>query len=268
MPITDTGPPDARATDSPKSINQLVASTPPGLILRDLRLDYDGQPLLFIAHETIAGGRTTCLLGPSGVGKTSLLRAIAGLLKPASGTVTATDRQPLTNRLAYMPQSDCLMPWLSVLQNVVLGKRLRGERITAGDRERAEFLLQQVGLADKAGRLPNTLSGGEKQRTALARVLFEDRAIVLMDEPFSALDAITRSELQALGAELLAGRTVILITHDPLEAIRLSHDIRILSGHPARLGTAITLDGAPPRSSDSAAIWQHHEQLMTALQAS
>jgi len=95
--------------------------------------------------------------------------------------------------------------------------------------------------------------------------LFEDCAIVLMDEPFSALDAITRTQLQALTARVLKHRTVLMITHDPLEAIRLGDDIRILDGKPARMSASIRLDGVPPRPTNTKAVWQHHEQLLTQL---
>ena len=105
--------------------------------------------------------------------------------------------------------------------------------------ERARELLAMVGLAGTERALPATLSGGMRQRVALARTLMEDRPIILMDEPFSSLDAITRYQLQALAADMLSGRTVLLVTHDPLEALRLGHRIHVLSGRPAELDGAI-----------------------------
>lgn len=142
-----------------------------------------------------------------------------------SGTIAAGDGAPLPGRIAWMAQSDLLMPWLSVEANVLLGAGLRGER---EDHDRARALIARVGLADHAGRLPSELSGGQRQRAALARTLMEDRPLILLDEPFSALDARTRAGMQALAAELLAGRTVILVTHDPAEAARLGHRILLL----------------------------------------
>jgi putative hydroxymethylpyrimidine transport system ATP-binding protein len=207
-------------------------------------LTYDGTPLFRDLAFRLEAGIWTCLLGPSGVGKSSLIRLIAGLAPTASGTVRCSDGRPLAGRLAWMAQQDSLLPWLSVLGNVTLGARMRGE---APDRARALRLIDQVGLAEKARHLPATLSGGQRQRTALARTLMEDRPLVLMDEPFSALDAITRARLQALAATLLAGRTVLLVTHDPLEALRLGHRIHIMAGSPARIETAIQPDGLPPR---------------------
>jgi len=191
------------------------------------------------------GGRTLCLLGPSGAGKSTLLRLIAGLLPPSPDThIHAGDGRPVTGRVAWMGQQDLLCPWLDVLENVLLGARLRGQ---APDRDRARDLLDAVGLAGRGDARPDELSGGQRQRVALARTLMEDRPLVLMDEPFAALDAITRWRLQALAARLLEGRTVILVTHDPREALRLGHEVRVLAGFPARLGPAIAPPGLPPR---------------------
>ncbi len=161
------------------------------------------------------------LLGPSGVGKSSLARLIAGLPCPAhlAGGIAASDGAPLAGRVTLMAQTDQLLPWADALANVTLGARLRGDR---PDRDRALALLGRVGLEGHANRRPATLSGGQRQRLALARTLIEDRPVVVLDEPFSALDAATRADMQDLAAEVLTGRTVILITHDPLEAARLA----------------------------------------------
>jgi putative hydroxymethylpyrimidine transport system ATP-binding protein len=140
-----------------------------------------------------------------------------------------------------MDQRDLLLPWLNVLDNVCLGARLRGE---TADHQRALSLLQRVGLRDEAQALPAALSGGMRQRAALARTLMEDRAIVLMDEPFSAVDALTRLRLQDLAAELLGARTILLVTHDPMEALRLGHRILIIWSGSANFGRS----GQSPRS--------------------
>ena len=167
-------------------------------------------------------GAWTCLLGPSGAGKSTLGRLVAGLPGPArlDGSIAASDGGALPGRVALMAQADPLLGWASALGNVTLGARLRGER---ADNDRARALLAQVGLAGLELRRPAQLSGGQRQRVALARTLMEDRPVVVLDEPFSALDAATRAAMQDLAARLLAGRTVILITHDPLEAARLAH---------------------------------------------
>ena len=173
-----------------------------------------------------------------------------GLLQhPATrGEVVASDGQPIQGRLAWMGQKDLLYPWLSVRDNVALGARLRGEKV---DRARVAALLDQVELSSCADARPATLSGGMRQRAALARTLYEDRPIVLMDEPFSALDTLTRTRIQTLAATLLAGRTVVLITHDPQEACRLSHRLLVLSAADGDIDDSHHLAGTPPRAPDA-----------------
>jgi putative hydroxymethylpyrimidine transport system ATP-binding protein len=170
----------------------------------------------------------------------------------------------LSGRVSYMAQADSLMPWLSVLDNVLIGYRLRGEH-TALLREQAMSLLAKVGLAKVALLRPDALSGGMRQRAALARTLLEDRPIVLMDEPFSALDAITRLQLQELAAELLVGRTVLLVTHDPLEALRLGHVVYVMAGLPAQLQLALSLPGSLPRDPTAPNLLTHHAELLHQL---
>jgi putative hydroxymethylpyrimidine transport system ATP-binding protein len=243
----------------------LTASPPLAVSLRAARLVY-GELTLFDGLDLkLTGGGFTCLLGPSGIGKTSLLRLLAGLTSPGiSGELRGGDGRPLTGRVAYMAQQDLLLPWLNVLNNVTFGSRLRGER---ADRERALNLLARVGLADFALARPDTLSGGMRQRAALARTLMEDRPIVLMDEPFSGLDALTRLRLQALATELLAGRTVLLITHDPLEALRMGEHILIMNGRPATLSTLPDLPGIPPRDPGDPAVQTAYRAILRRLEA-
>jgi putative hydroxymethylpyrimidine transport system ATP-binding protein len=226
----------------------------PDVRVRGARLAFGGVSLFDALDVDLAGGEITCLLGPSGVGKTSLLRLIAGLADAAQGQVSDPHSRPLDGQIAYMAQQDLLLPWLSARANVLLGPRLRGEAVPKAMRARADDLLARVGLADAADARPAQLSGGMRQRVALARTLMEDRPVVLMDEPFAGLDAITRYELQARAAELLAGRTVLLVTHDPLEALRLGHRIRVLAGRPARLDDSVGAPpGSPPRPADQVA---------------
>ena len=209
----------------------------------------------------LPAGQLTALLGASGVGKTSLLRVLAGFV-PAGGRVTTDEGAPLGGLVAYMGQEDLLLPWRSALANVVLGARLRGVR---PDHGRAMGLLEAVGLAGRHAALPATLSGGMRQRVALARTLYEDRPVVLMDEPFSGLDQLSRARMQTLAAGLLRGRTVLLITHDPLEACRLAHHIRVMSGFPAMLSAPLKLASATPRAVDDAAVLQTQGALLRTL---
>lgn len=173
-------------------------------------------------------GHWTCLLGGSGVGKTTILRLLAGLQSAVNftGDITSTDNTPIAPRIAYMAQSDLLLPWSTVRENVMLGARLRGEKPNA---EKLDEILERVYLTEHAHKKPSQLSGGQRQRVALARTLLEDKPVILLDEPFSALDAQTRARMQDLAVELLAGRTVLMVTHDPAEAARLSHSVAVLS---------------------------------------
>jgi putative hydroxymethylpyrimidine transport system ATP-binding protein len=210
--------------------------------------------------------RWTSLLGPSGVGKTTLLRLIAGLDTGMKfeGTVKADDGGPLAPRIAWMGQSDLLLPWADVLGNVTLGARLRRNRIDAA---RARDLIHRVGLSDHAHKRPHQLSGGQRQRAALARTLMEDRALLLLDEPFSALDSRTRVEMQELAGQLLQDRTVLLVTHDPLEATRLSHDAYLMSdGGQGGALAPLALPSIPPvRPIDAPETMQAQAQLFSQL---
>ncbi|MFS1898613.1 ABC transporter ATP-binding protein [Vibrio cyclitrophicus] len=212
-------------------------------------------------HATLSGlslslnaGKWTVLLGRSGCGKTTVLRYLAGLLDGKvewQGTLATSDELPLTDRIAYMAQQDLLLPWLSVIDNVCLSHRFQN---SASDKalqtNQALELLAAVGLADHASTLPDQLSGGMRQRVALARTLMQDKPVVLMDEPFSALDAVTRHKLQSLACELLKGKTVVLITHDPQEAVRLADNLYVLQGTPANAQSLSVPNTATPRVLD------------------
>ncbi|WP_116132345.1 ABC transporter ATP-binding protein [Tropicimonas sp. IMCC34043] len=223
---------------------------------------FGAVPLFAPLTLRIDAGAWSCLLGPSGSGKSTILRLIAGLETGVDfdGTITASDGRPVAPRVAYMAQTDLLLPWLDVLGNVTLGARLRAE---TPDLAAAMALVDRLGLSEHAHKRPAQLSGGQRQRVALARTLMEDRPVVLLDEPFSALDARTRADMQELAAETLAGRTVLLVTHDPGEAARLGHRVCLLdrnglveSPPPATL---------PVRAVDDAAMLAFQARLLTAL---
>lgn len=226
------------------------------------RLNFDGMTLFEGLNLTLKAGLWTCLMGVSGVGKSTLLRLVAGLIPDETSAAVTAEGGALEGQIAYMAQDDLLLPWLTVFDNITLGARLRGQEFSPG---RALRLLEQVGLLPSAYELPATLSGGMRQRAALARTLMEDRPVVLMDEPFSALDTITRVRLQDLAAEMLRGRTVLLVTHDPLEAFRLADRIHVMSGRPAVLFEPIEPEGAAPRDVRDAALLEGQAELLDRL---
>ena len=257
--MTTTLEPDLVSTGVGK-----VTMITPSIRLEGITLQYQTKTLFEDLSASIHGSEWSVVLGRSGVGKTSLLRLIAGLSADATGQVSASDHLPLENRIAYLNQHASLMPWLSVIDNVLLGYTLRGEKTTAL-RDKALNLLEHAGLANNANQKPLQLSGGMKQRVALVRTLMEDKPIGLLDEPFSALDAITRLHIQNLAADLLRNRTVLLITHDPLEALRLGQHIYVLSGAPAYLQRMTTPSGSIPRSATDVDLLCHEAELIAAL---
>jgi len=184
----------------------------------------------------IKAGEFVSVVGPTGCGKSTLLNMAAGLLPPSSGEVLVFG-QPLkgiNTRAGYMFQSDALMPWRSALHNVMLGLQYRGMPDDEA-RDQAQVWLQRVGLGDFGDRYPHQLSGGMRKRTALAQVLALDPDIILMDEPFSALDIQTRQLMEDEVLELWAAKkkAVLFITHDLDEAIAMSDRVVVLSAGPA-----------------------------------
>lgn len=245
-----------------------MLSKAPQIVIKNAFLSYDDVVLFDHLNFSIQAGKCTCLLGPSGVGKTTLLRLIANLITDDEktifrGIINGHDNSPLTNLVSYMAQTDLLLPWLTALENTLLGYRLRGD-LTDTILTRAKLLFKQVGLENAIDKYPATLSGGMKQRVALIRTLLEDKPIVLMDEPFSALDAITRFQLQNLATGLLHNKTVLVVTHDPMEALRIADEIIIMSGQPVTLKN-ISLTTSTPRNLNDKEVIQYQEILFEAL---
>ncbi len=237
----------------------------PGIILENLSFAFSGTALFSRLNFEIPGGQWTCLLGPSGCGKSTLLRLISGSLgRSFSGSIRFDNGQAGQNLTAWMAQKDLLLPWLTVRSNALLGARLRGE-VTQERVRSAESLLRAAGLGDCLEAYPSSLSGGMRQRVALVRTLMENRPVILMDEPFSALDALTRLKLQDLALNLLQGTTVLLVTHDPYEALRLGHRIQVMTGRPGRLSSPVLPPGRPPRNLDESEVAALHTRLFERL---
>ncbi|REC96191.1 ABC transporter ATP-binding protein [Kushneria indalinina] len=238
--------------------------TSDGLWVHQARLAFGDRVLFDDVSLSLPAPGWSCLLGRSGCGKSSLLRMMAGLSVSNDAHLTMVDasHHPFEQRIAWMGQQDLLLPWRRVIDNVQLGAVMRGER---ADPDRAMALLEKTGLGWAARRYPQTLSGGERARVALARTLYEQAPLVLMDEPFAALDAMTRLDIHARACELLSDRIVLMVTHDPLEALRLGDQLLIMRGSPARIERVLPPEGAPPRDPTTASMSRHHGELLTAL---
>ncbi|CAO3411803.1 ABC transporter, ATP-binding protein (cluster 1, maltose/g3p/polyamine/iron); ABC transporter, ATP-binding protein (cluster 10, nitrate/sulfonate/bicarbonate) [Azospirillum largimobile] len=213
---------------------------------------YDGaHPMFRSLALTARPGEFVALLGPSGCGKTTLLNLLSGFLPPDSGRITIDGETvtPEMPALGYVFQSPQLFPWLNVLDNVRFGLRMAGRLPDADQRDKALAALALVGLEAGAGKFPHQLSGGMQQRVALARALVLEPRLLLMDEPFAALDAITRA---TLNEELLRlcgrlGQTVLFITHDVEEAVFLADRVVLLGIAPAGIHSELAIDLPRPR---------------------
>jgi ABC-type nitrate/sulfonate/bicarbonate transport system ATPase subunit len=199
---------------------------------------------------TILQGRFVSLIGPSGCGKSTLFNVIAGLLEPSGGRVVidGADATGTIGRVGYMLQKDLLLPWRTVLDNVILGMEIQGVPLQAA-RDRALPLLRRYGLAGFEHLYPSALSGGMRQRAALLRTLMFDTDVILLDEPFGALDAQTKLQMQEWLLQLWSdfGKTVIFVTHDVEEAIFLSDEVHVMGTRPGRLIETIAVPLPRPR---------------------
>ena len=230
------------AVGSPVRIERLAHSF--GELRAIERIDVEVEP-----------GEVIGIVGPSGCGKTTLLELVAGLRPPDAGSISVGGRTGASGRLegcAYMPQRDLLLPWLSAVDNAALALRIAKVPREAA-RARAGEHFERLGLEGFERARPGELSGGMRQRVAFLRTLMAGRPVLLLDEPFASLDAITRAEMQSWLAGVLEPdkHTVLLVTHDVEEALYLSDRVLVLSSRPARIADRIEITS--PRTPDRAA---------------
>jgi ABC-type nitrate/sulfonate/bicarbonate transport system ATPase subunit len=227
------GTPKLRVEGATKTFGENVALAPASLAL---------QPGEFVS-----------LVGPSGCGKSTLFNIISGLLKPDQGSVLLDDVDVTgtAGNVGYMLQKDLLVPWRSVIDNITLGAALtRG--VTKADRAQAVDFARHYGLGDYLDHYPHALSGGMRQRVALMRTLATNHDVLLLDEPFGALDAQTRFEMQQWLLDVWAetGRTIVFVTHDVDESIFLSDRVLVMSPRPGRITDELAIDLPRPRTLD------------------
>jgi len=199
------------------------------LTVKNLAAEYDGQAALDKINFSLPTGQTVAIVGPSGCGKSTLLKAVAGLI-PRRGEILLKGEplDPRRHKISFMPQDYGLLPWRTVRENILLPARVRRDKESQAG---FDYLVERLGLSDLTERYPGEISGGERQRTALARTFLAAPDILLMDEPFSALDAITREAMQELFFSLWRDNavTTLLVTHYMNEALYLGQRIMLMS---------------------------------------
>jgi NitT/TauT family transport system ATP-binding protein len=217
----------------------------------------DRSEVTALADVNLSVQRTefVSIIGPSGCGKSTILRLVSGLLRPTSGSVSVFDLEVTEprNDIALVFQRPTLLPWLNVVDNVTFPEKHTTGRVSRETVDQAMQILESVGLSDFASKRPFELSGGMQQRVAIARALLQDPDILLMDEPFSALDALTRDELslELLGILARRPKTVLFVTHSIQEALLLSDRIAVMSPRPGKIIQTITVPLSRPRSLES-----------------
>jgi len=221
-----------------------------------------GVSLVVERHEFVS------LLGPSGCGKSTLCNIVAGLFPADAGTVRLEESPLGTARglVAYMQQKDLLLPWRTVIDNAVLGMEIQGSP-RGRSREEARSLLRRFGLSEFERAYPALLSGGMRQRVALVRTLLCRRDVLVLDEPFGALDAMTRSAMQGYLLRLQEefGRTVLLITHDVEEAVLLSDRVYIMAARPGRIRAEMRMTSPRPRHPADEGIVRQKAEILSFL---
>jgi ABC-type nitrate/sulfonate/bicarbonate transport system ATPase subunit len=234
-------------------------STDPRLRLSDVHVTYptaDGPlPVLDGLSLTVEPGEFVSIIGPSGSGKSTLLHVVGGLVRPTRGAVELDERDITgsTGHISHMPQQPALLPWRTVLDNVLLPQEIAGTRTAASAAEATDW-LGRIGLGGFARSLPHALSGGMQQRVAFLRALLAPRPFMCLDEPFSALDALTRADMQRWLLHLWeeTRRSVLFITHNIEEALLLSDTVYVLSARPARVLRRVDVPFARPRADEVA----------------
>jgi putative hydroxymethylpyrimidine transport system ATP-binding protein len=210
----------------------------------DVHFAYGTRPVLSGFNLRVEQGQFVSLVGASGSGKSTLLRLLTGLLRPWAGEVRVMGGPPAPGRVGYMPQGDSLMPWRTALENAAAGLEVAGVGRREA-RERARALWSLFGLDGAEERYPHQLSGGMRQRVAFLRTVLGGHQVLLLDEPFGALDALTRAQMQGWLMDLWErlGKTVLFVTHDAEEAALLSDKVYVLKGE----GVAVPVDIPRPR---------------------
>ena len=226
-------------------------------------------PVLDDLNFSVDDGEFVALLGPSGCGKSTLFNIISGLLAPDTGKIYLNGKRinGNTGDFAYMQQKDLLLPWRTVLRNVLVGPEIQGEPLDTAKTE-AKQRLTQLGLSGFENSYPTQLSGGMRQRVALVRTLLFQKQTLLLDEPFGALDAMTRTVMQSILLDIWTeGRqTVLLITHDVEEALLLADKIYVLTARPATLEAEVPVPLSRPRNITDAALIRLKSELLALLQ--
>ena len=255
------------------SILSNSAVAPTSLTLRHVTKSFHGAAGTVMALEDITldvrEGEFLVLVGPSGCGKSTLLSLLAGLDRVDTGDIRIGEepvRSPGRDRLV-MFQQDALFPWLNALENVMFGLRLKPDLTDAERLESARYYLSLVGLGNKEKARPHELSGGMRQRVALARSLAPNPRVLLMDEPFSALDALTRDQLYGDIQEIFTKRkkTIVLVTHNIREAVCLGDRVVLLSPHPGRVRQIFDIDLPRPRRVNDPALASLAAEVTAAL---
>jgi NitT/TauT family transport system ATP-binding protein len=254
---------DGTLNNKPKTTNSVIH-------FDNVKLQFGSEQIYDNISFDVNDGEFISILGPSGCGKSTSLRIIGGLLDISAGDVTVTNKEPKQawKELSYVFQSARLVPWRNAIKNVTLGMELRYDGLKKQDMEnRAKELLTMVGLKDDMAKFPSMLSGGERQRVAIARALAVDPKIILMDEPFAALDLNTRERLREELIDIWGKtkKTIVFVTHDIDEALILADRIILLSDKPTRVLETIKINEKRPRTIDESDSLRSNRSHLTEL---